>query len=115
MEFVLGMALSGLLAPRMDTSLAAMLVIPAIVMGGRGLPVHGGRIHIPPAASASACRDGLRWNGGVRRHARNNFAGCDSNAIRVFVPNLHHHRCCAIWSSPPAMKRRIGEPWLDNS
>jgi len=44
---VLGMALAGLLAPRLDTLLAALLVIPAIVMGGRGLPVPGGRLHIP--------------------------------------------------------------------
>jgi len=44
---VLGMALAGLLAPRLDTLLAALLVIPAIVLGGRGLPVPGGRFHLP--------------------------------------------------------------------
>jgi MFS family permease len=44
---VLGMALAGLLAPRLDTLLAAILVIPAIVMGGRGLPLPRGRFHIP--------------------------------------------------------------------
>jgi MFS family permease len=44
---VLGMALAGLLAPRLDTLLAALLVIPALIMGGRGLPVPRGRFHIP--------------------------------------------------------------------
>lgn len=44
---VLGMALAGLLAPRLDTLLAALLVIPAIVMGRRGLPVPRSRLHIP--------------------------------------------------------------------
>jgi len=44
---VIGMALAGLLAPRLDTLLAALLVIPAIVIGGRGLPVPGGRFHLP--------------------------------------------------------------------
>lgn len=44
---VLGMALAGLLAPRLGTMLAAFLVIPAIALGNRGLPVPGGRFHIP--------------------------------------------------------------------
>jgi predicted MFS family arabinose efflux permease len=42
---VLGMALAGLLAPRLDTLLATFLVIPAIIIGGRGLPVPGSRFH----------------------------------------------------------------------
>jgi MFS family permease len=44
---VVGMALAGLLAPRISTLLAALLVIPAIILGGRGLPVPGGRFHMP--------------------------------------------------------------------
>jgi MFS family permease len=44
---VLGMALAGLLAPRLDTVLAALLVIPALIIGGRGLPVPRGRFHLP--------------------------------------------------------------------
>jgi hypothetical protein len=32
------MAIAGLLAPRIGTMIAAILVIPAIVLGGRGLP-----------------------------------------------------------------------------
>jgi MFS family permease len=44
---VLGMALAGLLAPRLDTLLAALLVIPAIIMGGRGLPVPASRFFSP--------------------------------------------------------------------
>jgi MFS family permease len=43
---VLGMAMAGLLAPRLDTLLAALLVIPAIILGGRGLPVPRGRFHL---------------------------------------------------------------------
>jgi MFS family permease len=44
---VLGMALAGLLAPRFDTLLAALLVIPAILIGRRGLPMPGTPFHIP--------------------------------------------------------------------
>ena len=44
---VVGMALAGLLAPRLDTLLAALLVIPALIIGGRGLPVPRGRFYIP--------------------------------------------------------------------
>jgi MFS family permease len=44
---VLGMATAGLLAPRLDTLLAALLVIPALILGGRGLPVPGSHFHLP--------------------------------------------------------------------
>jgi MFS family permease len=44
---VLGMALAGLLAPRLGTLFAALLVIPALVLGNRGLPVPGGRFQFP--------------------------------------------------------------------
>jgi MFS family permease len=44
---VVGMALAGLLAPRLGTLLAALLVVPAIILGGRGLPVPRGRFHMP--------------------------------------------------------------------
>jgi MFS family permease len=44
---VLGMAIAGLLAPRVGTLIAAVSVLPAIVLGGRGLPVPRGRLHIP--------------------------------------------------------------------
>jgi hypothetical protein len=49
---VFGMAVAGLLAPRLDTLLAALLVIPAIILGGRGLPVAASRVsykHLPAA------------------------------------------------------------------
>jgi MFS family permease len=44
---VLGMAIAGLLAPRVGTLIAAVSVIPAIALGGRGLPVPRTRFHIP--------------------------------------------------------------------
>jgi MFS transporter, DHA1 family, tetracycline resistance protein len=44
---VVGMALAGLLEPRMGTLLSALLVIPAIMIGGWGLPVPGGPLHFP--------------------------------------------------------------------
>lgn len=44
---VLGMALAGLLAPHLGTLSAALLVIPALILGGRGLPVPGTRFQIP--------------------------------------------------------------------
>jgi DHA1 family tetracycline resistance protein-like MFS transporter len=44
---VLGMALAGLLAPRLGTLFAALLVIPALILGGRGLPVPGSRFQVP--------------------------------------------------------------------
>jgi MFS family permease len=44
---VIGMALAGLLAPRLDTLFAAILVIPALILGGRGLPIPLGPFHAP--------------------------------------------------------------------
>ena len=44
---VVGMAVAGLLEPRIGTLLSALLVIPAIMVGGWGLPVPGGPLHIP--------------------------------------------------------------------
>jgi MFS family permease len=44
---VVGMALAGLLEPRIGTLLSALLVIPAIMVGGWGLPVPGGPLHFP--------------------------------------------------------------------
>jgi MFS family permease len=44
---VFGMAFAGLLAAHWTTLVAAFLVIPAIILGGRGLPVPGGPLHIP--------------------------------------------------------------------
>jgi DHA1 family tetracycline resistance protein-like MFS transporter len=44
---VVGMAVAGLLEPRLGTLLSALLVIPAIMVGGWGLPVPGGPLHFP--------------------------------------------------------------------
>ena len=44
---VVGMAVAGLLEPRIGTLLSAFLVIPAIMVGGWGLPVPGGPLHFP--------------------------------------------------------------------
>jgi MFS transporter, DHA1 family, tetracycline resistance protein len=44
---VVGMAVAGLLEPRIGTLLSALLVIPAIMVGGWGLPVPGGPLHFP--------------------------------------------------------------------
>jgi DHA1 family tetracycline resistance protein-like MFS transporter len=44
---VVGMAVAGLLEPRMGTLLSALLVMPAIMVGGWGLPVPGGPFHFP--------------------------------------------------------------------
>jgi MFS family permease len=43
----LGMGIAGLLAPHIGTLIAAISVLPAIVLGGRGLPVPRGPVHIP--------------------------------------------------------------------
>jgi MFS family permease len=45
---VAGMALAGLIEPRVTTAFSALLVIPAIILGGRGLPVPGGPLHLFP-------------------------------------------------------------------
>jgi MFS family permease len=61
---VVGMAVAGLLAPRIGTLIAAFLVIPAIILGGRGLPVPGGRFHLPrPHLSGAEMRAILRHAG----------------------------------------------------
>jgi len=61
---VLGMAVAGLLAPRIGTFVAALLVIPAIIMGGRGLPVPGGKFHMPrPHLSGAELRQLLHHAG----------------------------------------------------
>src|SRR5215813_417976 len=44
---VVGMAVAGLLEPRIGTLLSALLVIPAVMVGGWGLPVPGGPLHVP--------------------------------------------------------------------
>jgi MFS family permease len=44
---VLGMAIAGLLQPASGTLVAASLVIPAIIVGGCGLPVPRSHFHIP--------------------------------------------------------------------
>ena len=44
---ILGMAIAGLLQPAFGTFVAALLVIPAIPVGGWGLPVPRGAFHIP--------------------------------------------------------------------
>jgi MFS family permease len=65
---VLGMAIAGLLAPRIGTMIAAISVIPAIVLGGRGLPVPRGPFHIPrPHLSGSELNH-------LQRHAGPNAA-----------------------------------------
>jgi len=44
---ILGMAIAGLLQPAFGTFVAALLVIPAIIVGGWGLPVPRSAFHIP--------------------------------------------------------------------
>lgn len=44
---VLGMAAAGLLVPRFGMMVAALLTLPAIAIGGIGLPVPSGRLHFP--------------------------------------------------------------------
>ena len=44
---VLGMAAAGFLEPRTGMLVAALLALPAIVIGGSGLPVPGGHLHFP--------------------------------------------------------------------
>lgn len=44
---VLGLAAAGFLEPRLGTLISALLVIPAIIVGGWGLPVPGGPFHVP--------------------------------------------------------------------
>jgi MFS transporter, DHA1 family, tetracycline resistance protein len=44
---ILGMAIAGLLQPAFGTFVAALLVIPAIIVGGWGLPVPRSTFHIP--------------------------------------------------------------------
>jgi MFS transporter, DHA1 family, tetracycline resistance protein len=44
---VLGMAAAGFLHPELGMMLSALLVIPAILVGGWGLPVPGGAFHVP--------------------------------------------------------------------
>jgi MFS transporter, DHA1 family, tetracycline resistance protein len=44
---VLGMAIAGLLQPAFGTYVAALLVVPAIIVGGWGLPVPRSTFHIP--------------------------------------------------------------------
>jgi MFS family permease len=44
---VVGMAVAGLMEPKIGTLLSALLVIPAIMVGGWGLPVPGGPFHFP--------------------------------------------------------------------
>jgi MFS family permease len=44
---VVGMAGAGLLHPKLGMILSAMLVVPALLVGGWGLPVPGGRFHVP--------------------------------------------------------------------
>jgi hypothetical protein len=65
---VLGMAIAGLLAPRIGTLIATLSVIPAIVLGSRGLPVPRARFHIPrPHLNGSEL-------GHLQRHAGPNAA-----------------------------------------
>lgn len=44
---VLGLAGAGLLRPQLGTLLSALLVVPALLIGGWGLPVPGGKFHVP--------------------------------------------------------------------
>ena len=47
MGAVLGMAGAGLLRPQLGMEAAALLVVPALIVGGWGLPVPGGPFHRP--------------------------------------------------------------------
>ncbi len=60
---VLGMAAAGLLAPRTGMAVAAALVIPALLLGGRGLPVPGGPVHVPHLLSGHEIAALLRHGG----------------------------------------------------
>ncbi len=75
---VVGMALAGLLEPQIGTLVSALLVIPAIMIGGWGLPVPGGPLHFPrPHLLGAELAHMLRRGG--------------PNAISVLAP-LHRPR-----------------------
>ena len=44
---VLGMAAAGFLVPEVGMAVAALLVLPAVAIGSKGLPVPGGPLHLP--------------------------------------------------------------------
>jgi MFS family permease len=91
---VLGMAIAGLLEPRAGTLIASISVIPAIVLGGRGLPVPGGRFHIPhPHLSGSELKHLLGRAG--------------PNAVTV-VAYLHQPRLVAFAALGSALTSRFG-------
>jgi MFS transporter, DHA1 family, tetracycline resistance protein len=75
---ILGMAIAGLLQPAFGTFVAALLVIPAIIVGGWGLPVPRSTFHIPR----------LRFHAGHVAH----LARCGGpNAVAV-VGHIHRLR-----------------------
>jgi len=92
---VFGMAFAGVLSARLTTLIAALLVIPALLIGGRGLPVPGGEFHMPRLRHA--LEDGelfhlLRHSGpnavtlvaNVRRPRRKEFARLAHLATTAF-------------------------------
>lgn len=60
---VLGMAAAGFLSPRIGMAVAALLVAPALILGGKGLPVPGGRFHVPHVLTGAEIRALLRHGG----------------------------------------------------
>jgi MFS family permease len=91
---VLGMAIGGLLEPRAGTLIASISVIPAIVLGGRGLPVPGGRFHIPhPDLSGSELKH-------LQGHAGPNAA--------AVVAYLHRPRLAEFAALGSALTSRFG-------
>jgi MFS family permease len=55
---VLGMAAAGLLEPLVGMAVAALLAMPAIAIGGVGLPVPAGPFHFPHVLTGEEL---LRW------------------------------------------------------
>jgi MFS transporter, DHA1 family, tetracycline resistance protein len=56
---VLGLAGAGLLRPQLGMLVSALLVIPALLVGGWGLPVPGGKFHVPHVKATRALLAGV--------------------------------------------------------
>jgi MFS family permease len=56
---VLGLAGAGLLRPESGMLVSALLVVPALLVGGWGLPVPGGKFHVPHVKATRALLAGV--------------------------------------------------------
>ncbi len=60
------MVAAGFLVPRVGTAVAALLALPAIAIGGKGLPVPGGPFHFPPVLTGKELAALVRHGGPER-------------------------------------------------